>query len=192
MVTLAITWQLLGNYLVFLGLSGTNKWWKCRFGGDQFCGRLFGQRWGQLEGKSIVFVREGVQEIQFALNLFVCVPAPIFTPWNWCFGRMFPTIGPLSVPFPMKPWWSLHETFHVTEMGGMRSCWGHPEVTFSTKMYPWYAPVGIFCAKSDPSMTSSWPQHDISMASPQTLKYGPTYIWTSAARLAARTQDILW
>jgi len=38
---------------------------KCGFWGYQFQGLLFGQRQGQLEGKSMVFAREGVQKTRF-------------------------------------------------------------------------------------------------------------------------------
>ena len=88
------TWGELG-WDIGGTLVGHSGFWACLgqkmigkggLGGDRFSGQLLGQSWGWLEGKSIAFVREGVQKTQFTLNLFYVPPAPVLTPKIDVFG----------------------------------------------------------------------------------------------------------
>jgi len=131
---------------------------KYSFRGDQFRGRHFGRRQGWLEGKSMALVWEWVPKTRFTLNMCSGVPATIFTSWNWCLGWMFPTIGPMSVPFSndvmlMSCWCHADVT--------LMSCRGHDGVAFGTENVPLVSPVCIFV----PKVTPAWPRHDLSMTS---------------------------
>ena len=97
MLTLVLT---LAHFFFWVCL-GPKMIGKDCLGGDQFLGRLLGQSWGRPEGKSMAFVQEGVQKTQFARNLFYVPVGTKFQSQIDVFWRMFPTIGPCSVAFPM-------------------------------------------------------------------------------------------